>query len=630
MIRAIIGTGGHIDHGKTALVEALTGVQTDRLPEEQRRGITIDLGFARLSLEDGVAGVVDVPGHEDFIRNMVAGATGFDLLLLVVAADEGVMPQTREHVAIAGLLDVPRAVVALTKVDLVDDEWLELAADDVATFLDDTPFAGAAIVPTSAVTGAGLDALRAAIRDALPATRGRPDDLFRLPIDRVFTVRGTGTVATGTVWSGRLRRDDRVRILPDDRTARVRALQVHGEDVDAIEPGQRAAIALAGIDRADAGRGSTLVTGAAWAASHAVTAALRVLPGSRWSIEHGQRIRVHLATAEVMARAFLLDGQVLEPGGVGWAQLRFETPLVARAGDRLVVRSYSPVTTIGGGIVAETSPLRRRRLAPRDHRFLSALVAGAPADRVAAVIDQAGDAGVPRAALPIATGATPGAVDDALDALSALTAGDRVFPVEAGPRVAAAMLDALRAYHAAHPLRRGMDPEQLRRAAPEGAHDALVDHTVAGLIERGELVMAHGRAALSGFAPALDPEQQADCDRILAAFADAGYAPPRLDEVAALVRRPAELTEIMALIEADGHLVRLDQDFFIHREHLERIAHDVRHHFAGRSDVSPAEFRDVVDTSRRHLIPILEHLDRTGVTVRAADGRAVPASPEGS
>lgn len=629
MIRAVIGTGGHIDHGKTALVEALTGVRTDRLPEEQRRGITIDLGFTRLVLEDGVAGVVDVPGHEDFIRNMVAGASGFDLLLLVVAADEGVMPQTREHVAIAELLAVPRAVVALTKVDLVDDDWLELAADDVATFLADTPFADAPVVPTSATTGAGLDALQAAIRAALPAARGRPDDLFRLPVDRVFTIRGTGTVATGTVWSGRLSREDHVRILPGDRTARVRALQVHGEDVDGVEPGQRAAVALGGIDRADAGRGSTLVTDPSWAATPAVTASLRVIPGTRWRIEHGQRLRVHLGTTEAMARAFLLDGPILEPGADGWAQLRFEEPVVARVGDRLVVRSYSPVTTIGGGIVAETMPRRRRRLGPGDARYLLALLDDDPAARVAAAVERAGLGGVARRALPISTGATPDDVDRALAALSALIAGDRAFPAGAGARVAAALTDALGRYHRAHPLRRGMDPQELRRAAPDGAHDALVEHALATLQERGELVMAAGRAALSAFEPTLTPDQRADRDRVLGAFADAGYAPPRVDQLEELVARPDELHEIMALIEAEGHLLRLDQDLFIHRDHIDRLVHDVRQRFAGRTDVTPAEFHDVVQTSRRHLIPILEHLDRTGVTVRDGDGRAVPRVPAG-
>jgi selenocysteine-specific elongation factor len=624
VIRGIIGTGGHIDHGKTALVGALTGVSTDRLPEEQRRGITIDLGFARLLLDDGVAGVVDVPGHEDFIRNMVAGASGFDLLLLVVAADEGVMPQTREHVAIAELLAVPRAVVALTKVDRVDPDWLELVEDDVATFLEGTPFADARVVPTSVVSGQGLDTLRRAIGDALPAARGRSDDLFRLPVDRVFTVRGTGTVVTGTVWSGCLKREEQVRILPGARTARVRSLQVHGEEVDAVAPGQRAAIALAGIERIHAGRGSTLVTDPAWTAASAITASLRVLPASPWRIEHGQRLRVHLGTAEVMARAYLMGRDALEPGDEGWAQLRFEAPVVARSGDRLVIRSYSPVTTIGGGVVAEPYPGKRRRLTPEDARFLASQVGDAPQARVAAALEERGVAGVPVGALPILTGATPADVKKALATLDAVVAGDRAFAAPAARSVLEGLTRTVDAYHEAHLLRRGIDTERLRRGAPDGAEDALVAHALALLLDRGQLVMVDGLVARAGFEPSLDPEQQAARDRILAAIQDAGYAPPRLDQLAAALGEPPDLPDLIAHLDAGGEIRRLEHDLYMHRAHLDRLVDRVRSSFAGRTDVSPAEFRDLVSASRKHLIPILEYLDRTGVTVRSGEGRAVP------
>jgi selenocysteine-specific elongation factor len=624
MIRSIIGTGGHIDHGKTALVEALTGVRTDRLPEEKRRGITIDLGFARLDLEDAVIGLVDVPGHEDFIRNMVAGASGFDLLLLVVAADEGVMPQTREHVAIAELLGVPRAVVALTKVDLVDPDWLELARDDVVGFLEETPFAGAPVVPTSAVTGAGLDGLRAAIRTALPAARGEGDDLFRMPVDRVFTVRGTGTVVTGTVWSGALSGDRPVRILPADRPARVRGLQVHGEDVPSVAPGHRAAIALAGVDREEAPRGSTLVTDAVWTAARSVTLRLRVLRGSRWSIEHGQRIRVHLGTGETMARAFLVDGAVIGPGEAGWAQLRFESPVVARTGDRVVIRSYSPVTTIGGGVVAEPDPRRRRRLLPGDAEFLAAMIQEDRGRRVSAAIARAGVAGVSRRRLPIVTGASPGVVARAMEEDAALEIGDAVFPADAASSVSDALRRALSAYHAAHPLRTGMDAEQLRRAAPAGSHEGLVARVMTGLVEQGALRMRDGRVAAAAFTPSLTPDQDRTRQQVRDAFRVAGHAPPRLDQLEQDLGGPDHLAEIVALLEQDGTLVRLEPDLYMHRDHVDRLVRLVRDRFAGRDDVGPPEFREVIPVSRKHLIPILEFLDRSGVTVRAGEGRAVP------
>lgn len=625
MIRGIVGTAGHIDHGKTALVQALTGVDTDRLPEEKRRGITIDLGFTHLPLADGVAGLIDVPGHEDFIRNMVAGASGFDLLLLVVAADEGVMPQTREHVAIAELLGVPRAVVALTKTDLVDDDWRELAIDDVVTFLAGTRFTAAPVLPTSARTGAGLDALRAALDDALPPARGRPDDLFRLPVDRAFTVHGTGTVVTGTVWSGRLGRDQHVRALPGDETARVRGLQVHGADVDEIHPGQRAAVALVGLDRDQVGRGTTLVTDPAWTPTRTLAVSLRVLPASEWEIEHGQRLRVHVATSEVMGRAFPIDQQALAPGDERWAEIRLEAPVVARTGDRLVVRSFSPVTTIGGGLVVEPLP-RRRRLRADDVRTYHELVGADPTARVGGRVRQASVAGVTYAALPILAGVTPQQLDTALQEIDAVHAAGLVFPAEAGAAVAAALIDAVTLFHREHPLRAGMDPQALRRAAPAATADALTDHVLEGLTRRHVLAMRDGRVALVDHVPDPTPEQQGVMDRIERALADAGYAPPRLDELRHALGQPHDLLDLLALLETRGLALRLEHDLFIHSHTVDRITRDVRSRFAGREDVGPAEFRDVIPTSRRHLMPILAYLDRAGVTARVGEGRAVKGS----
>lgn len=628
MIRGIIGTGGHVDHGKTALVEALTGVWTDRLPEEQRRGITIDLGFAHLDTADGVVGLVDVPGHEDFIRNMVAGASGFDLLLLVVAADEGVMPQTREHVAIAELLGVPAAVVALTKTDLVEPEWLELALDDVATFLDQTAFAGAAMVPTSAVDGTGIDSLREAVETALPGPRGDADDLFRLPVDRAFSVHGTGTVVTGTVWSGSMRRDGRVRILPGEDTARVRGLQVHGDDVDSVRAGQRAAIALAGVERDQAARGMTLVTDQAWSATRLLTVALRVIAGTDWSIEHGQRVRVHLGTSEVMARALLLDGRALEAGDHGRAQLHLEAPVVARAGDRILIRSYSPVTTIGGGVVAEPSPARRGRRRPGQEELLTALLDPDPRVRLLALLRDAGVAGVARRALPILAGATPSNVERALADMSAIIVGDAAFPQAAEDQVSRALLDAVSTFHQRHPLRLGMGAEELRRAAPDGTAEALLAHALDTLLSRQALTMHGGLVARADFQPDLTPPQRELQARVLEIVERAGYEAPRLDDLRMAVGEHTDLIDLLALLQASGRIRRLEHDLFMHPSVAERIVGEVQERFAGRTELTPTDFRDVIPVSRRHLIPILEYLDRLGVTVRTGEGRSVP-SPDG-
>ena len=627
MRSAILGTGGHIDHGKTALVRALTGVDTDRLPEERRRGISIDLGFTHLDLEDARVGVVDVPGHEDFIRNMLAGTTGVDALLLVVAADEGVMPQTREHVAIAELLGVERAVVALTKLDLVDDDWLALAREDVADLLADTPFATAPILPCSAVTGEGVERVRAAILDALPAARRRPDDLFRMPVDRAFTVRGTGTVVTGTVWSGALRREEMVRLLPGPLQARVRGLQVHGEDTDVVAPGQRAAVALAAIEVETAPRGTTLVTDAAWAPASIVTARLRVLPRSSWQIETRQRLRVHLGTAEVMARAVLLDAVVLQPGDEGWAQLRLEEPLVARAGDRLVVRSYSPVTTIGGGVVAEPLARKRRRIGPETRAWLEARVGGEPGPAVEALLDEAEGMGVEVGRLPLTIGASPGAVADALADPRLVTIGGRVFRAEAVERTRGRILELVDRYHERWPLRPGPELEELRRSAGDHVASDVVDQAFARALADGELQVQEGRAARAGFAPRLSHEQARLRDRILETLDNAGLAPPDIDTLQDTVGNHSDVGDVLRLLLAEGRLVRLAPDVLITAEVLDSLIRDVQERLGGRSGLGPADFRSVLPVSRKHLIPILEHLDRLGITDRRGEGRSVPAGP---
>ena len=624
MIRAILGTGGHIDHGKTALVRALTGIDTDRLPEEKRRGISIDLGFTHLDLEGARVGVVDVPGHEDFIRNMLAGTTGVDALLLVVAADEGVMPQTREHLAIAELLGVERAVVTLTKVDLVDPEWLELAHDDVAGFLAGTPFADAPILPCSAITGQGIDDVRAAILAALPDTRRRPDDLFRLPVDRAFTVRGTGTVVTGTVWSGALRQDASVRLLPGPREARVRGLQVHGTEVDEVVAGQRAAVALVGVDRDAAGRGTTLVTDAAWAPASILTVLLRVLPGSAWSVETRQRIRVHLGTAEVMARVVPLEADVLGPGDEGWAQLRLEAPLVARAGDRLVLRSYSPVTTIGGGVVAEPDATKRTRLTPAQRTVLRARTGADSPAAIDALLAAAGGRGVEVARLTVETGATPAAIQEAIATPGRVVLGGRVFAAAVVETTRRAMEHAVDAFHARWPLRPGLDLEELRRTAGEGVAAEAVDEALARAVASAALEIREGRAARAGYSPELSSDQSRIRDRLLAALTAAGLAPPTVAELEDGLGNPPDADDLLRLLESEGALVRLAPDVLVAAAAVQELVIRVQDRLGGRSGLGPADFKDVVPVSRKHLIPILEHLDRLGVTDRRGDARSVP------
>src|SRR5437660_6408937 len=425
--RFVVGTAGHIDHGKTALVKALTGVDTDRWEEEKRRGITIDLGFAPLDLGDGLdASLVDVPGHEGFVRNMLAGATGIDLALLVIAADEGIMPQTEEHLAIVELLGIGRGVPVITKRDLVDDDWLALVRADVIARLERSPVRWAAPVAVSALAGSGLDELRDVWRATAQELTERPsDDLYRLPIDRVFAVAGAGTVVTGSTWSGTLAVGDSVRLLPLDRDVRVRSIEIHGRPATQALPGRRTALALVGVDKGELTRGDVAVAGEGWRATTRIDAAVSLLTptaagsaragrgggaggiGARKPLTNRTRVRVHLGTAEVLAR---VSGAVnIPPGGSGTVRLVLEQPLVARGGDRFVLRSFSPVTTIGGGVVLDPfSPTSSRQ-----SRVLGA--GGKPADRVVAWTEATGLLGIRIAELPVRLGVTPASVSAVID-----------------------------------------------------------------------------------------------------------------------------------------------------------------------------------------------------------------------
>jgi selenocysteine-specific elongation factor len=393
----IVGTAGHIDHGKTALVRRLTGIDTDRLKEEKERGISIDLGFAHLVLPSGArVGIVDVPGHERFVKNMLAGATGIDVALLVVAADEGVKPQTREHLAIVDLLGIRRGVVALTKTDLAPPERIARARDKVTELLRGTGLEGAPILPVSAVTGDGvaalLEALDQAAASAAERGAGRP---ARLPIDRVFAIEGIGTVVTGTLWSGTIRAGDSLQILPSGRSVRVRRVEVHDAEVPAATAGQRTAVALHGAGREEIERGEWLVAPGGYRAAESLDVRLTMLPGDsrERALATRTRLRVHLGASEVLGRAVLLEGESLEPGTSAYAQLRLEHAVVAAPGDRLVLRSYSPAVTIAGAVVIDPAPPRRSRLGSGDLERLKTLESGAHPDKVRWLAPESGTTG---------------------------------------------------------------------------------------------------------------------------------------------------------------------------------------------------------------------------------------------
>ena len=609
----ILGTAGHIDHGKTALVRALTGVDTDRLPEEKRRGITIDLGFAPLLLDDvGTIGVVDVPGHEAFVRTMVAGATGVDLALLVIAADEGVMPQTREHLAILRLLGVHAGVVALTKSDLVDDDWLALVSDDVRAALVDSSLAGAELIAVSALNGTGLDELRAALVRAARRVPARGSgDLFRMPVDRAFTIRGTGTVATGTVWSGSLARDDVLRLYPSGDTVRVRALQAHGHAVERVSAGERAAVALAGVELARVARGAVLVSGDAWRPSNVIRADVALLGDVGRTVGPRSRVRLHLGTSEVGARVVPLAG-AFERGTTRPARIVVDEPIVSRTGDRFVLRGGSPLGTLGGGVV--TDPL-----APKRARAL-ALVPDDPAASLDELLHEAGITGIAVAELPVRLGIARKTLDALIRSPTTWRAGDRVYATSAREMIARQLLDTLGEHHASNPLALGAPRQWLRTRVR--ASEAAVDSVVGALVHDGRVIAEQGEIRLTEFAPRLSDRQRALATDLLGRLEAAGVEPPSVDELAQTMgQTAAELSAVCRVLAREGTLVAVEVNRHYLPGSVSQLTERLKTGMVGGVDYGPAELRDFLGLTRKFLIPFLEYCDREGFTVRNELGR---------
>jgi len=611
----IVGTAGHIDHGKTALVRALTGIDTDRLPEEKRRGITIDLGFAPLDLPNvGVAGVVDVPGHEAFVRTMLAGATGIDLALLVIAADEGVMPQTREHLAILGLLGIRGGVVALTKSDLVEPDWLDLVRLDVADVLAGTAMADAPMVATSVVTGAGLPALREALAAAAAdVSARRDDDVFRMPIDRVFTIRGTGTVITGTVWSGSIGRDDVVRVMPDDKTVRVRGLQAHGTAIDRAKPGTRLAVALAGIDHDALTRGAVLVSEGGWHASRVLRADLTLLGNTVAALSPRASVRFHLGTTEVGARV-VTPGGALSPGETKPGRVVLDAPVVVRAGDRFVIRGGSPVSTLGGGVVVDPHPAHRRaRPWTAQHDSFDA--------RLSLALREAGGEGLGIADLPVRLGASPSDVAACLERhRDVLRIGARIFDRAYRDELVSSLAEAVAQHHQRNPLDAGVLLQTIR--ARVVGRSELLDDAVRTAVISGHLeTIENGLVRRTGWRPTLSNDQTDLKATLASALRTAGPEPPSLGELSAA--HGPSVVPIIRMLEREGTIVPVESDRYYDAGALTALVDRLRNGMIGGREYTPSELRDVIGLSRKYLIPFLEYCDRRGITERRSTGRVL-------
>jgi selenocysteine-specific elongation factor len=637
-----LGTAGHIDHGKTALITRLTGTNTDRLREERERGISIELGYAELELPGGGrVSVVDVPGHERFVRTMVAGATGIDLFLLVVAADDGVMPQTVEHLAVIELLGVQRGVVALTKADLVDDELLELARADVAELLAATPYAKAPIVTVSARDGRGLPELLDALAGAAAATvAGRREGPARLPVDRIFALKGIGAVVTGTLWRGGVTAGDRLVVQPAGETVTVRSVQVHDRAVETAPAGRRVALNLRGVDRAHLERGVFLVAAGAAARippTRSFTAGVRLVGGSR-PLKTGERVRLHHGTAQHVAHLSFFDRRELAPGAATVAVVRLDGgPAAVEPHDRFILRSLSPGQTIGGGVVLDASPRRfHERAAQR--AFLGALEAGDVRQACLVMATDRGPAGLAAGEL-VAAGIEPEVAARALTALA--KAGD--LETVGGPAGAAAgerpgverrwyangTVAAVAAAVAALLARRADNhPENpfaalvaLATAAPRFALDDLAI-VAARLVERGELVERDGSYALAGAGDVLSDAHEALAARVGERLAAARFAPPTLaslEEELGAQRR--DLNVVLEVLTRRGAVVRVDRDLWFDHGAVDEARERLTEALARRPEITLAEYRDLLGTGRRHAQALLELFDREGLTRRRGDAR---------
>ena len=630
MKHVVIGTAGHVDHGKTALVRALTGVDTDRLAEEKRRGLTIELGFARLDFPDGTcAGVVDVPGHEKFIRTMLAGAGGIDLAMLVVAADEGFMPQTAEHLNILSLLGVRRGVVVLTKCDLADADWLAMARAEIAARVKGTFLENAPVVETSAATGQGIEALREMLHALVRQTREKSARVpFRLPIDRVFSVDGFGTVVTGTLIEGALHIGDEVELLPSGTRSRVRNLQVHGENTQTAIAGQRVAVNLAGLKKTDAARGDVLAEPDSVRVSHLLDVRLSCLRDSERTVENGSRVHFCHGTAARLAKVVLFDRGALAPGESAYAQLRFTEDVAAKCGDRFVIRFYSPLETIGGGTVLDDAPARHKR---NDAAALSALAVrenGSGAERVLQTLT-AFDTALPSAAqLAARLGLEAAQLAPELDAL--LARGEAAAPLP-DRFIASAALDALWArcealltdHHAKNPLHAGIRAAELRQKLFHAVEPERADALLALFVREGKLRFAAERYALADFTVRYTRRQTALRTELLELYRAADLRPAYTDRVLARfdAKDRAEAERVLESLLTGGELIALAPRLCLHRAVYARACALVRAYFADHETLTLAVFRDLLGTSRDSALLVLECLDRNGRTRREGDLR---------
>jgi selenocysteine-specific elongation factor len=631
----IIGTAGHIDHGKTSLIKALTGQDTDRLKEEKERGISIDLGFAHFDFPDGTqAGVVDVPGHERFIKNMLAGAHGIDLVLFTVAADDGVMPQTEEHLDIVHLLGVKMAIFAITKADLVSAERIQEVEEEIKILTLDTALEEAPVIAVSSVTGKGLQELKDLISRTLKsADKPVPSGYFRLPVDRAFVMQGHGVVVTGTSLSGEINTGDRVRCLPGGEFFRVRSLQVHGRSLDTAGWGQRVALNLTGPERASIERGHVICHEQLTLTSDRFDAFLEVRPAATKGIKNHQRIRVHLGTAERLAKIILLGAKdKINAKESTYCQITLSEPLLVLRNDHFIVRDETARKTLGGGVVIHPWARRHKRGEPDLENRLKSLHAGDVTQLTESFLNESGDFALPIESIHQFLNLKEDVVRAHVDKMKSLRAfnaeGEKVYTTEhKWQRLKDKILATLKEFHKAHPLVPGMDMEELRGKLPYALSAKIFRTIVDALVLDKTIAKEENLLRTADHRVQLGSQEKSLMDRIKNILGEQPMSPPELKEIEKqLAVSRNKLTEVLRLLERDGSLVRVATDLFYLSSTVDQVRAVLKKFLSEKNEISAASFRDLIGSSRKYTIPLLEYFDREGVTIRIGDVRRLKSS----
>ncbi len=641
MREIILGTAGHVDHGKTSLIRALTGIETDRLKEEKSRGITIELGFAYLDLPCGHRlGIVDVPGHEKFVRNMVAGAAGMDLVAFIVAADEGIMPQTREHFEICQLLGVRDGLIIITKKDMVDNEWLEMVREEVRDFFQDSFLDKAPMIAVSSVTGEGLDTVKQVLDKKIAAMSFHEEfGPFRLAVDRVFSMKGFGTVITGTALSGRVAVGDELMFYPGGLTAKIRGLQVHSREVEIVEAGHRTAINLQGIEKNEINRGDMAATPGSLVSSTLLDADLHYLGANSKELKNRTQVRVHVGTREVIGRIVLMESDVAQPGEEDFVQIILQEPVAVWPGDRYVVRSYSPITTIGGGSILNNAPRKRKRTTQHDRemnrRAFSTCQNGSPEDKMLLFLEESGLEGLTTDQLAGRLGFFGKKLKKELQA--PLSSGkimvvdserQRLLAAPIVKQLTTTILSRLKQYHSGHPLKTGLAKEELRSQLKPAVDQKLFQFALGQLVKKKIIIQDQAEVRLTSFKVTLQVDEQAMREKIISLFRDAGLVPPNIKDVFNTMSKypEAQVQQVIDLLLQEGRLIKVTESLYFHAEQLDQLAQQIAEYLQKKGEIDAPRFKNLTGLTRKFSIPLLEYFDKKKLTIRIGDKRVLRKS----